>query len=89
MKQTFLGTSSVLAVLLALLGHSVSAAPQQYVAPGLTETLASSSQSYLIGVISFVLFTVCIVLAVTSLTGIDYSNDSLLTVDVEPSAHEE
>lgn len=56
-----------------------------YTAPGLTDTLASSSQSYLIGVISFILFSVCIALAVGSLTGIDYSGDSLLTVDVEPS----
>lgn len=77
--------ASVVVAMLVLLARGSNAATL-YTAPGLTDTLASSSQSYLIGVISFILFSTCIVMAVGSLMGIDYSGDSLLTVDVEPSA---
>mmetsp|Transcript_68296 Transcript_68296/g.79512 ORF Transcript_68296/g.79512 Transcript_68296/m.79512 type:complete len:87 (+) Transcript_68296:74-334(+) len=65
------------------------AASTTYSAPALTDTLASSSQSYLIGVISFIMFSVFTVMSVWSLMDIDYSGDSLLTVDVEPTTAEE
>lgn len=68
---------------------NVASASNQYVAPGLTDSLSTASQSYLIGITSTFLFLVCAVMAVMALMGIDYSNDSLLTVDVEPTADEQ
>ena len=51
--------------LLRMLASFAAAAPttvvstSAYTAPGLTESLAANNQSYVIGVISFVLFAVC------------------------------
>jgi hypothetical protein len=84
----FTNIASIAAVAFVFLMNGV-AASNQYVAPGLTETLAASSQAYLIGISSTVLFLICTLMAVMALTGIDYSNDSLLTVDVEPTADEQ
>ena len=59
-----------------------------YVAPSVAATLSSRSQAYQVGIWSFILFLVCGALAVYALMSIDYSNDTLLTVDVEPRAAE-
>lgn len=93
-------SNSALAFCAAFLASVVLAAPPAtttaaaaasgiYTAPGLTESLSANNQSYVIGVISFVLFAVCTILAVTSLTSVDYSNDTLLTVDVDSTVAEE
>lgn len=81
-------TSISLALVCAMLMKSVTATTQ-YVAPALADTLSASSQTYLIGISSTFLFLVCAFMAVSALTGIDYSNDSLLVVDVEPTIEEQ
>jgi hypothetical protein len=67
---------------------SSSAAQVNYVAPTIAQSLSSKSQSYQVGIWSFILFIVCGILAVRALMTIDYSNDTLLTVDIEPSTAE-
>ncbi|CUF74402.1 membrane-associated protein, putative [Bodo saltans] len=81
-------TSISMALVCAMLMKSA-AATTQYVAPALTDSLSASSQAYLIGISSTFLFLVCAFMAVSALTGIDYSNDSLLVVDVEPTVDEQ
>lgn len=60
-----------------------------YVAPGVTDTLSDESQAYQIGVWSFVIFVTAAVMAVYGTASTDYSNDTLITVDVEKSHDEE
>jgi hypothetical protein len=77
-------SSALVAALLVASGSLASAAPTNYQAPGISQSLSSKSQAYQVGIWSFVLFVVCGILAVRALMTIDYSNDTLLTVDVEP-----
>ena len=87
--NAFLAACAMLASFVAAAAPTTVVSTSAYTAPGLTESLAANNQSYVIGVISFVLFAVCTLLAVTSLTSVDYSNDTLLTVDVDTTANEE
>ena len=76
--------ASSLMLLLALLAQP-GVSTTTYVAPSLLADLSTQSQSYLIGVCSFALFIGAGVLAVCALMNIDYSEDTLLTVDVDAS----
>ncbi len=80
-----MNTPSLALLVAALLPFATSAATPNYVAPGIAQSLSSKSQAYQVGVWAFVLFVVCGILAVRALMTIDYSNDTLLTVDVEPA----
>lgn len=59
-----------------------------YSAPSLTAGLAASDQAYQIGIWSFVLFSVVMAMAVYAVGGMDYSQDTLLHVEVEQTATE-
>jgi hypothetical protein len=60
-----------------------------YVAPGVTDTLSDESQAYQIGVWSFVIFVTAAIMAVYGTASTDYSNDTLITVDIEKTHDEE
>lgn len=69
------------AALIALLVEQTAATT--YVAPGPTETMSAANQIYQLGVWSFILFAVIGFVAFYAVASMDYSNESLLMVDVE------
>ncbi|KAH9589196.1 hypothetical protein LSM04_003846 [Trypanosoma melophagium] len=51
-------------------------------APSVLDGLSPAAQQYLIGVVCFAVFAVAVVLGVGALVGVDYSDDTLLMVEV-------
>lgn len=62
------------------------AASSVYVAPEITETMPVENQQYLIGVISTAVVGIAAFFGIKSLMDIDYSDDTLLMVEV-PEDH--
>ncbi|EAN95098.1 hypothetical protein C3747_2g1502c [Trypanosoma cruzi] len=58
------------------------------VAPDVLAPMSPSSQCYLIGVVSFFVFALAALLGVRALMEIDYSDDTLLMVEVAESVDE-
>ncbi|KEG12335.1 hypothetical protein DQ04_01791070 [Trypanosoma grayi] len=58
------------------------------VAPNLLEPMDPTSQQYLIGVVSFFVFIVAAFLGVRALMNVDYSDDTLLMVEVAETAND-
>jgi len=57
-----------------------------YIAPALTATMPTVDQAYHLGVWTFIIFILSGAMAVYAVMAIDYSEDTLLTVDVEHDA---
>ena len=70
-------------VLSALVALSAAAESVEYIAPALDASLSSASIEYQLGVWAFLLFLVVMIAAVYTVGSVDFSNDTLLTVEVE------
>ncbi|ESL06002.1 hypothetical protein TRSC58_06331 [Trypanosoma rangeli SC58] len=73
---------------MALNVEAQSKTQQGPVAPDLLTPLSPSSQYYLIGVISFFVVALATFLGVSALVNIDYSDDTLLMVEVAETMEE-
>lgn len=67
----------------ALAASSAFAQTVEYIAPALDASLDSASIEYQLGVWAFLLFLVVMVAAVYTVGSVDFSNDTLLMVEVE------